>query len=360
MLKINALKISAILFFVVSIIYMAQTPQGFGHSPSSHNPNFYVNCNGDATNVDSTDPDGGKFGKDGEPLFDPRTLQSYKGSTGDREHDASSWARRYYASNVVTANHYDDIETEMIIGARLDLYVSAGANSVSGSVSPSLTDDGGINKSWGWKGKGSLDLLISGSDNAHRVIYVPISLKPFRVFRYCQVIKVKESKLQTGLKTIGIKIVDGSESETESDELSLELSEGPAKVNAKWSRSTTKVMEDVYAKITGINASLSGSALDDFFQVTEQLDKSATATGHLGEDVIDPDNISTWYTGKHDCGGSGSIFASIDAATSVAMVNMTVVAAVPLNPSGYPRKLNARSVKRPGIFGRLDRVPLHI
>lgn len=306
MLKINALKISAILFFVVSIVYMAQTPQGFGHSPSSHNPNFYVNSNGDATDVDSTDPDGNKLDKDGKQLNDPRTNSYYTGSTGDREHDASSWARRYYASNKITANHASDIETEMIIGARLDLSVSAGANSVSGSVSPGLTDTGGITKSWEWWGKGSLDLLISGSDNAHRVIYISNPWNPLQIRRFCQVIKVEDSPLKTRLKNIGIRMVDGSESVTESEDLGLELQKGPAKVNAKWTRSKNKVTEDIYEKPTGIEASLSGGFWKDFFQVTEQLDKSATATGHLGEDVIDPDNISTWYNGVHNCGGSGS------------------------------------------------------
>ncbi len=287
----------------MSIIYMAQTPQGFGHSPSQHNPNFYVNSNGDATDVDRTDANGNKLDVNGTQLNDPRTIIDYSGSTGDKIHNASSWARRYYASNVVSANHANDSETELIIGAKIDLSVSAGCTSVSGSVSPSLTDNGGISTSWIWRGKASLTLRIEKNENAHSVL----RHGRFPWIYYCHEVVAEKSNVKTGLKNIGIKIVPGSESDTESNEFGLELSEGPAKVNAKWSRSKTKVISDIYSKITGISASLNSTAYYNYFYLSYQQVKTAKATGHLGESAIDPDDISTWYNPEHECnGGFGS------------------------------------------------------
>ena len=306
MLKINALKLAAILFFVVSIIYMAQTPQGFGHTATLHPPNFYVNSNGDSTDVHRTDEAGNKFDESGNKLNDPRIDYDYSDSTGSKIHNASSWARRYYASNVISANHAYDDESELIIGAKLELSVSAGCTTVSGSVSPTLTDDGGITTGWTWYGKGSLTLRITRNANAHRIIRPLLS-----PFYYCHVVEVEKSNLATGDKNIKIKIVDGSELETEGEELSLELSEGPAKVSAKWSRSKTKVMKDIYAKTTGINASLNCSFSDNHFGVSRQLDKSAEVTGNLGS-ATNPDDVSTWYNrAAHNCNGgvgSGSPF----------------------------------------------------
>ena len=293
-MKFKLFQIATLLAFVTSIVYMAQTPNGYGHDASEHPPEFYVDDNGDYAGTKPTGPDG-------ETYKDPRVDRDYSGSSGNGTESASSWALRYYASGLINGNHSADDEPEMVYGARVDLSASAGNSSCSGSAMPSLTDDMGLTADHtGWSGRGRIVLEISGKEGAHFQIPDILMTIPPRVVYHCVFSKdVDESKYDTGPKDIRIEVSATVITESDSTEISAEVSYGSAKVSGKRTGSVSKSSTGVYSYPTGIEASLTVSAWNRAWNVDSQLDKSANVSGNLGE-PIEPDSIYAVFEGEHE------------------------------------------------------------
>ncbi len=148
-MKSKLIQCATLLVFVMTIVFMAQAPNGFGHG-----------LGGDHTNMDHPP----QFEVDywtGRPCppfiysVDPRSNTDYSGSSGNGTGSASSWALRYYASplyngyggqvydpneaNAEQINAKRTREAQMVFGVRVDLSASAGNSSCSGSVTPNVT-----------------------------------------------------------------------------------------------------------------------------------------------------------------------------------------------------------------------------
>ena len=299
MLKMNALKISAILFFVVSIIYMAQTPHGFGHEASLHPPQFRMSSN--AEPIQSDHPEY----YDNVRSTDPRLGHVYGDSSGDNTTSASAWVKSYYASGVISGGHMKDEDNEMVYGVRIDLSASAGNSSVSGSIVPSLSQIGGIPVTHpGWFGTGQVKLNIHAKENAHRIsgYYQTIGDKKYWV-AYCYDYDAAKSPLDTEVVYISIEITTGSESVTESGELSLGVTGGPATASAKWGKSKSQVRNGLYAIPTKIEASLTSHPWISYYWIDMQQDKDAYAKGEFGPE-LSTGPINAFFEGGHnDCNG---------------------------------------------------------
>ncbi len=303
MLKINTLKISAILFFVMSIIYMAQTPQGFGHSPSQHDPQFRIGSN--ANPIQSDHPEY----YDSRLSLDPRDGHVFGDISGNNTTSASSWVKTYYASGVINGNHLKDSDIEMVYGVRIDLAASAGNSSVSGSVSPSLSQIGGIPANHpGWFGSGQVKLNIHAKENAHQICgyYQKIFGKTYWV-AVCYDYDAPHSELDTDVQIIALEITTGSDSVTESGELNLGVSAGPATASGKWSKSKSQVRNGVYVIPTKIKASLTCDPWTSYYWIDMQQDKDGYVMGEFGPE-LSASPINVVFSGGHDdCnGGWGS------------------------------------------------------
>ena len=118
-----------LLIFVMSLVYVGQTQDVYGHEPYLHPPQFHVSS------------------WDGKPLanmdddpcaLDPRDYRDYSDSSGNGTESASSWALRYYGSSLISGKHDSDDEVNLVFGARVDLSASAGNSSCSRYLNVSL------------------------------------------------------------------------------------------------------------------------------------------------------------------------------------------------------------------------------
>ena len=135
-MKFQLLLLTTLIIFVISLVYLEQTQNVDGHDPSNHPPNFYVDCTlGAYDSVEKTNDN-----------QDPRVYTDYSDSSGSGTTSASSWYLKYYASGVINGGHTYRDDSEMVYGARVSLSASAGNSSCSGSFSPSLTQDMGLNE----------------------------------------------------------------------------------------------------------------------------------------------------------------------------------------------------------------------
>jgi len=289
----------------LSVVYMAQVPNSFGHDPSNHPPEFYVDEGGNYAGVQRTDSN-----------YDPRDDNDYKDSFGNGSESASSWALRYYASGEINGGHNEDNhdennDAEMVYGARVDLSASAGNSSCSGSVTPSLTDDMGLtSKNPGWSGHGKVVLNIEDNPEAHYMISAvtiptggPILEIP--VYR-CVPVNVEGTSYDSGWKNIEIQVSDATIQDKKSGGISGEVSYGPAKVSGSYTQGTDITRKEVHAYAYGVEFSLGFRWWQTIkSSVASQLDKTATASGNLGPSIA-PDSISATFEGEHDCPGSGS------------------------------------------------------
>ncbi len=280
-MKFKLVQFTILLVFVMSIIFLAHTPNGFGHGASEHPPEFYVSY-----------WTGSYVGTTPTHMYDvdPRSYTSYSGSSGNGTESASSWALKYYASGLISGDHADDKEIEMVYGAEVNLSASAGTSSCSGSVSPGITDHMGLTASHeGWSGRGQIVLTISEKKDA-------LYLAPL-VWIYTR-IDVKESKFDTGPEDIRIEVQSTNITNTESVAITGTVSYGPASGSASLTTSAAVEREGVlYAYTTGITASLPVSFWLIAGAVDSQLTKSASVSGNLGG-TIEPSSIDAEFNGK--------------------------------------------------------------
>ena len=160
-MKIKWIRLTILLIFLMSVVYVGHVQNSFGLEVSSHPPEFYVDDNGE-------NKGGNRTGPNGETYKDPRTNPTYSGSSGNGTESASSWKLIYEASGLINGGHAEDHPehknkaAEMVYGVRVDLSASAGNSSCSGSAMPSLTDDMGLseNNIPGWSGNARVLLKI--------------------------------------------------------------------------------------------------------------------------------------------------------------------------------------------------------
>lgn len=281
-MKFKLIQFATLLAFVMSIIFLAHTPNGFGHGASEHPPEFYVSY-----------WTGSYVGTSPTHMYDvdPRSYTSYSGSSGNGTESASSWALKYYASGLISGDHADDNEIEMVYGAEVSLSASAGSSSCSGSVSPGLTDHMGLTASHeGWSGRGQIVLTISGKEDAHYLVTAPII--------FYKKVDVEESKYDTGDQNIDIQVQSTNITNTESVAITGTVSYGPASGSASLTTSAAVEREGViYAYTTGITASLPVGFWLRLGGVEDQLTKSADVSGNLGS-PIEPSSISASFNGE--------------------------------------------------------------
>ena len=280
-MKFKLVQFAILLVFVMSILFMAYTPNGFGHGASEHPPEFYVDY-----------WSGSYAGTSPTHMYhvDPRSYSSYSGSSGDGTESASSWALKYCASGLISGNHADDNEIEMVYGAQVSLSASAGNSSCSGSVSPGLTDDMGLTASHnGWSGRGQIVLTISEKKDAHYQM-------PFGWGYICNKVDVDESKYDTTPQNIDIEVQSTRITNTQSGSITGGVGYGPASASATWSSSAAVERDGIYAYTTGITASLPVGFWLSVGGVDSQLVKSASVSGNLSS-PIEPSSISAAFNG---------------------------------------------------------------
>lgn len=318
-MKFKLIQFAILLAFVMTIVFMAQIPNGFGHSLGGshthmiHPPEFHV------------DPSGDSIGPVPCPCSnDPRESEhrDYKDSHGNGTGSATSWALRYYASplyngdggqvhtpadpnsavqkrNSAKINAARATESQMVFGARVDLSASAGNSSCSGSVQPSLTDDMGLTSDLsGWSGQGNITLVISKKDDAHIRVANPFGMG----FSYiCVPTDLEETIYNPGWQDIEIGVSDTKLTNKKTRGIEGALKGGPASLTAKWIVENSVEREGVvYAYPEGIEVTLRcpwGVILGDG---ASQQDKRSNVQGNLGTAITAPP-ICTVFKGKHEC-----------------------------------------------------------
>lgn len=285
-MKSKRVQIIALFAFVITIIFIAQVPNGFGHDPYEHPPEFYVNCTyGDYDGVEKTDNN-----------LDPRDYTDYYDSNGNGTISASSWYMRYYASGVINGNHKYDDDAEMVYAAQVSLSASAGNSSCSGTISPSLTQDMGLTSGHpGWSGTGTITLNISDT-NAHSE--VPTHLPwPTHI---CIPIDVGGSSYESGSRSVDIKVSDSVITEITTKEIGAEVSGGNAKISGKWTGSVSRSVNNIHSYPVGFEFTLTSGFWDQVMQLDSQQNKGATVTGNLSGSIA-PTSISADFQGSHTC-----------------------------------------------------------
>lgn len=287
-MKFKLVQFTILLVFVISILIIAHTPSGFGHDPSEHPPEFYVDY-----------WTGSYVGTSQTHMYavDPRSFSDYSGISGNDTESASSWSMRYYPSGLINGDHKFDDDSEMVYAATVSLSASAGNSSCSGSVSPSLTQDMGLYPGHaGWSGTGTVDLEIQGKDNAHYMTKNYFGVMPDY---YCSEVDVPISEYATGALDVRIEVSDSEITKSSKTEITTETTYGGAKLSATWTGSVSRSSKGIYSYPAGIDVSLTVDFWYRLGQVDKQLTKTANVTGNLGAG-ISPTSIKAEFDGQ-DC-----------------------------------------------------------
>lgn len=307
-MKFKLIQFGILLVIVMSIVYMAQTQNGFGHSIGgthtnmSHPSEFYVDKDGNSKGANNS-------------FRDPRTDSYYKDSNGNGTESASSWALRYFASPLYNGSggvacpadqaNADEINrrrtqySQMVIGARLALSASAGNSSCSGSITPSLTKDLGLVASHfpGWSGWGMVHLHIKENNNAKKLIPVWLTTRVRIIITVdAELEESYHNKLKV-YKNFHILVSDTQLTEKEDKELGGQVGHGPANFTAKWTGSVGRSTSGVYSYPFGFDFTLDPGFWAGYFQTDYQQDKYAEIDANIGEE-IKPDSINASFTGR--------------------------------------------------------------
>ncbi len=313
MLKMNTLKISAILLSVVSIVYLVQTPIGFGHDLGgdhtnlSHPPELYVNSWTGETHLESTNM----------YIVDARLDPYPEDSSGNGDKSATSWALRFYASSLYNANggivavptppiteiqrqHVASLnaqrttEPEQIFGVKLSLSASAGNSSCSASATPSVTDNKGLSTEYfaaGWSG--NVDLKLSIPEQTVTVLVPSLG----RYGPYLRPMPLTfAGKYEPDLLNIEIDVSETVLTEKVTKAIGGAVAEGAAQLTAQFTVENTIEREGLYAYPTGIDATLDVPYWIVITQGAKQFTKDADIGGNLGN--IKPDHIYTTFPGE--------------------------------------------------------------
>ncbi len=287
-MKFKMFQLAILLVFVVSIVFMAQSPNGFGHEAGEnhtnmdHDPEFWVHDDtGDSLGND----------KDNPKAVDPRLEdhRNYSDSDGDGTRNASSWGLRYYASPLLNGDGGED-EPNMVFGARVDAKASAVECSCSASAIPKLTDDMGLTTAFdGWAGQAKIKLEFL----ERKGVWFTLPIFPLPVKR-----DLNGTTYDTGYTDIRIEVSDTEITDKKSGEFTAGIHEGPVSFSATYATGTdVKRVGVVHSYSYGIKASLSGNPIADFaVNLSAKQSKTALSHGYLGK--IEAVKINASYTGK--------------------------------------------------------------
>ena len=298
-MKFKLIQFATLLAFVMSIVYMAQTPSGFGHEQEGnhtnmdHDPEFWVH-KGTGKSLGNQKPDPNEE----EPIsVDPRLEdhRNYSDSEGEGEKSASSWALRYYASDLLTADGGEN-EVNMVFGARTDAAASAAECSCRGSVLPTLTDDMGLTTRFNsLAGQAKIELEFLERKNV--LVWVPVLGWPpsFRLTR----VDLSGSSYDTQFQDIEIEVAMTEIIDKKSGEIAGGIAIGDANVSASYTEGTDiKRTGVVHSYSYGISAVLSGHnfIVEFLMNLSARQSKTATSQGYVG--TIKAPKIRAVYTPK--------------------------------------------------------------
>ena len=315
-MKFKLIQVAVISIFVISVVALFHAPYGFGHDLTgnhtnlSHPPQFYVDC-------------------DGKPMdeyisgnsIDPRQHTGYFDSSGNGTENASSWELKYYPSplysgdggkvskpkdpnSAVQKRHADLINTQriseiqMVFGARCDFSASAGNSSCSGSVTPNLVMDMGLTTDYAWGGEATITLKIPS-----KTVHSP-SLNP----NICTSRRIEGPVVKPLKGEVEIRVSDTTITNKQSGEIKVSLESGSGSVSASYTEGTEVQRKEVHAYPYGFSMTLSVGWWHAKWYEAMQMDKSATVSGFLTNELIDPDDIYVEFEGRpcplndHDSG----------------------------------------------------------
>ena len=284
-MKSKFIQLATLFIFVMSVVYMVQTQNGYGHGASEHPPEFYVDPSGDPL---TEDPD------DCPCARDPRDVSDYSGSNGNGTGSASSWALRYYASPIISGNHDSDDEVNLVFGARLDFTASAGITSCSGSATPSITMDLGLTTDYTWGGPVRVLLIISDTKGHLPVIVEPLTNIPL----VCMPVDLKGGTVdKTG--EVKIRISDTDITDKQEGSIDVQLTSGSGSASGSYTVGSEVKRSEVHAYPYGFRCKLTPSFGTFAWILSHQMDKSAQTSGKM--DPVDPDSIYAKFDGNHFC-----------------------------------------------------------
>lgn len=267
-MKFKLIQFGTLLVIVMSIVYMAQTQDGYGHDASDHEPQFYVNSSGEVL-VEKTDSP--------NPL-DPRddAHNSYSDSSGNNTESASSWALRYYASPMISGGHESDDEINFVFGARLDVTASAGNTSCSGRITPDVTMNMGLTTDYFWGGQGSIELKIV-STYAYTTDYSPEYYLGTHSF-YCP---GGEILAKNNTREIRIRVSNTDIKKKQDGTISVSLTTGKGSLHAEYTKGTEVTRKEVHAYPFGFSTKLEPTFWTRAGGLSNQMDKSAKTNAKL-------------------------------------------------------------------------------
>ena len=172
-MKFKLIQIATLVIFVMSVVYMAHIPNGYGgpitdsegnaivHDVSSHNPNFYIDACGHRKDGATDDPRGDYFNVD------------ICGVDGDEYVSEKGWY--YRGSGEISGSHGPNTPghkkpNEQVYRLNLNGSASAAEYMASGSLSPSLDYMAALPREYdSWGGTGHIHLEITELDY-HKII----------------------------------------------------------------------------------------------------------------------------------------------------------------------------------------------
>ncbi len=269
-----------LLGIVMSVMFLAQTPDGIGHDKSNeengppHKPPGHTHNS--STNVDS----------DGNPVTsggcDPRG-NHYSGDCGIGSEHATAWGFRYYAGKYSPSPGDEDNATQNVFAVRVDAEASTGSNHARVTVTPGIDQLRQFpDTSGNWQGSAEGSVSFSGVCFHERVI-----LAPFWCFEHNQ---AGDSWSDTGF--IDLEVKNSKISKGEKKEYGAGFESNGAKLTANSEHSYTTSYDELHARGYRFMIELKGGF---FAWITVFQDKDASGKGQLKNEHIVSNTATAAY-----------------------------------------------------------------
>ncbi len=267
-MKVKLIHMAMLLFFVMSVMFLAQTQDGIGHSANMHDPVFHVDGSGNEVAFgQGNDPRGRSFWKcsDGSYI-------GYMWSEGwQYEGGLLNGATEDQTNDPNNTGHPRDDKDQSIYALQIRLDCNAYFNVCQSEIKPSIKYvDVLPPRRHTFQGWGSVELIFSG------LCYSEECLGSDGNYHERE-IEIEETNWAEG-QAILAKVTLNEYADKRTGSWGAGLTQGPLAVSASYSHGYEEKHNDLHARGFGIKAKLSYSRFD---KIAFIRDKYAGASGYL-------------------------------------------------------------------------------
>lgn len=268
-MKVKLIHMAMLLFFVMSVMFLAQTQDGIGHSANEHDPVFHVDGNGNEVAFgQGNDPRGLSFGKSSDgSVIGELWSEGWQYGGG-----LLNGATEEQTNDPTKAGHPSDDTDQAIYILQIGADCYAGHYSCRSEIKPSVKYvDVLAPRRHTFQGWGSVELIFSGV--CYQEVVGGGLLSPYSYEE-----REREETRWSAGQAVLVKVTLNEYAEKRTGSWGAGITQGDGTISASYSHEYEEKHNDLHARGFGIKAKLTATSYDD---VIYKQDKYAGASGYL-------------------------------------------------------------------------------